>query len=92
MTPESSALRESIRQGLVAAHVDRAEFDWAVARVYELEREEERETVMPPRMLAAERADLELEVEFVEVCAESRAIYLDGDDHACADDDGMAQP
>lgn len=40
MTPESSALRESIRQGLIAAHVDRDEFDWAVARVYELERAE----------------------------------------------------
>jgi hypothetical protein len=43
VTPESSALRESIRQGLIAAHVDRAEFDWAVARVYELEREEDKQ-------------------------------------------------
>lgn len=41
MTPESAALRESIRQGLIGAHVNREEFDWAVARVYELERAEE---------------------------------------------------
>jgi hypothetical protein len=39
MTPESAALRESIRQGLIGAHIDRPEFDWAVARVYELERQ-----------------------------------------------------
>ena len=45
MTPESSALRESIRQGLIAAHVDRAEFDWAVARVYELERKQESDVI-----------------------------------------------
>lgn len=38
MTKESQALRESIRQGLIAAHIDREEFDWAVARIYELER------------------------------------------------------
>lgn len=41
MTPESAALRESIRQGLIGAHINREEFDWAVARVYELERAEE---------------------------------------------------
>jgi hypothetical protein len=41
MSSESQALRESIRQGLIAAHIDRAEFEWAVARVYELERAEE---------------------------------------------------
>ena len=43
MIPESAALRDSIRQGLIAAHVDRAEFDWAVARVYELERKEDKQ-------------------------------------------------
>lgn len=41
MTPESAALRDSIRQGLIGAHVDRPEFEWAVARVYELERKAE---------------------------------------------------
>jgi hypothetical protein len=41
VTPESTALRESIRQGLIGAHIDRPEFEWAVARVYELEREKE---------------------------------------------------
>jgi hypothetical protein len=42
---ESEALRASIRQGLVGAHVDRAEFEWAVTRVYELERREEAEMI-----------------------------------------------
>jgi hypothetical protein len=41
VTPESQALRESIRQGLIGAHVNRPEFDHAVARVYELERPQE---------------------------------------------------
>jgi hypothetical protein len=41
MTTESTALRESIRQGLIAAHIDRGEWEWAVARVYELERAQE---------------------------------------------------
>lgn len=41
MTKESAALREAIRQGFIGVHVDRAEFEWAVARVYELEHAEE---------------------------------------------------
>jgi hypothetical protein len=41
MSKTSAALRESIRQGLIGAHVDRAEFEWAVAEVYRLEHEEE---------------------------------------------------
>ena len=41
MTPESAALRQSIRDGLIGAHVARPEFEWAVARVYEVERREE---------------------------------------------------
>jgi hypothetical protein len=38
VTPESAALRASIRQGHVNAALDREEFDFAVSRVYELER------------------------------------------------------
>jgi hypothetical protein len=45
MTKTSAALRESIRQGLIGAHVDRAEFEWAVAEVYRLEHEEEAEMI-----------------------------------------------
>ena len=41
MTPESAALRESIRQGHISAQLDHEEFDFAVARVYEVERGEE---------------------------------------------------
>jgi hypothetical protein len=41
VTPESAALRESIRQGHISAQLDHDEFDFAVARVYEVEREEE---------------------------------------------------
>jgi hypothetical protein len=41
MTPESAALRESIRQGRLSAAIDPEEFEWAVARVYELERKAE---------------------------------------------------
>jgi hypothetical protein len=48
---EAQALRESIRQGLIGAHVDRAEFEWAVAQVYELERAEEARCPLPPEML-----------------------------------------
>jgi hypothetical protein len=43
MTPESAALRESIRQGMISAQIDAQEFESAVARVYELEREQEAE-------------------------------------------------
>lgn len=43
MSKEANALREAIRQGFIGAHVDRAEFEWAVARVYELEHAEEEE-------------------------------------------------
>ena len=45
MSKESESLRASIRQGLIGAHVDRAEFEWAVARVYELEHAEEAEMI-----------------------------------------------
>jgi hypothetical protein len=38
MTPESQALRQSIRDDLIGAHIDREEFEAAVARVYGLER------------------------------------------------------
>jgi hypothetical protein len=41
VTKTSAALRESIRQGLIGAHVDRAEWEWAVAEVYRLEHEKE---------------------------------------------------
>lgn len=41
MTSESAALRESIRQGLISAEIDRAEWECVVARIYELEREKE---------------------------------------------------
>lgn len=44
---ESAALRESIRQGFIAAHVDQEEFEKAVARVYELERQAEAEECEP---------------------------------------------
>lgn len=43
MTPESAALRESIRLGLISSYIDRSEFDAAVARVYEVERSKEQD-------------------------------------------------
>lgn len=52
MSKESEAIRASIRQGLIGAHVDRAEFEWAVARVYELEHAEETRRPLPPEILA----------------------------------------
>jgi hypothetical protein len=45
VTKTSAALRASIRQGLIGAHVDRAEWEWAVAEVYRLEHEEEAEMI-----------------------------------------------
>ena len=51
MTPESTALRESIRQGLIGAHIDRPEFESAVARVYELERAEESVPLYGPAVI-----------------------------------------
>jgi hypothetical protein len=41
MTPESAALRQSIRDGLISAQIDAEEFEWTVQRVYELERQHE---------------------------------------------------
>jgi hypothetical protein len=41
MTPESAALRQAIRDGLISAQLDAEEFEWTVARVYEVEREKE---------------------------------------------------
>jgi hypothetical protein len=52
MTPESAALRESIRQGLIGAHINREEFEWAVARVYELERAQDARRPLAPEILA----------------------------------------
>lgn len=37
-TRESAALRESIRQGHISPDLDREEWEYAVARIYELER------------------------------------------------------
>lgn len=87
MSSESAALRESIRQGLIAAHVDRAEFEWAVARVYELERNAERDITPCPRTPQA--SGFKLNVEMIEVRNESRKIYFEENDQMRADDDGM---
>jgi hypothetical protein len=79
MTPESAALRESIRQGLIAAHIDRGEWEWAVARVYELERNAERDITPCPR--APQASGLKLNVEMIEVRNESRKIHFGENDH-----------
>lgn len=43
MSDEAAALRAAIRLGLIGSHVDRPEFDAAVARVYEVERSKEQD-------------------------------------------------
>lgn len=40
MSDESETLRAQIRAGAICPQIDRARWEWAVARIYEIERAE----------------------------------------------------
>lgn len=51
---ETEKLREDIRQGRISPEVNRQQWEWAVARIYEVERAEEAE--LSKRTLPAVRS------------------------------------